>query len=246
MRRQTNAKAWTTITRLSALAQMLAAVTVLAPVAVSGWLIAVNGMASPVPVWTVAAGAVAGALGGFILGRSISGGASSGGRRLVGEGMTVPLKSGWHLKGCEHDRVTIESQPDGTFGESVRIALPQGAHMDYIVPRGSQSSRRIEFAADLQLIYAKVRMRSRDSRTEQTGWIALTPGTDAPSPHGDGSFEWKYPVQPDAQHSGWSLYKVELADATRETFGRDGWSFLGIVAFRLRLDNTFGYLRVSA
>ncbi len=180
---------------------------------------------------------------------ALSGGTTSGVRSASGRTrnveMTVPLKFGWHLGGCEHQSVTVEPRPDSTFGEAVRIALPAGAYMDYTIPRGSQASRRVEFAAELRLVYAKVKVRNRDSRAERPVWIAFLPGSEAPSPFGDGRDEWNYPVQPETHQSGWSLYEVEIADATRDTFGRDGWSFLAIVGFRLRLDNTFAYLRVS-
>ena len=247
MTNKTSASIWTSITQLSDLAQMLAAVVVLAPIVATVFLIVVNGLASDIPVWTLAIGVFVSALGGFGVGRLAAVRSTQGTRReLRNSGVLfVPFLSGWTLSGCEKESVTVERKPDGSFGDAVRIALPVGAFMDYTVPREFQLNTKVEFAAELQLIYAKVRIRSRNSQAEQSVWLALHPGTNVPVPCGDGSFEWNYPVQPETVELGWSQYEIKLQDAVRDTFGRNGWSFVGVVGFRLRLDNTFGYLRIS-
>jgi hypothetical protein len=110
--------------------------------------------------------------------------------------------------------------------------------MDYTVKPIAQFGSIIEFTVRLDsrngFVYALMSVRSKDDSVSKPVWLNFPPGSKQPSPHGDGTGEWAYPVKPISLEGDWLLFQVDLKKAVEQTYGKVGWEFEHLKGFRIR------------
>ncbi len=163
-----------------------------------------------------------------------------------------PIEHGWTIVGADETEVIVVHISDQFVGNAVSINSPVNYGMDFeVTTAAKQFGKVIEFVADLEndsRIYAFVGLK-QDNGTTTTGWLKFKAGDGQPQPSAIatniGEGEWSVPIKPLLYRGGdWLLFQVDLEDAVKRTFGRDGWSFQQLIKFRVRGDLSLDYLSV--
>jgi hypothetical protein len=107
--------------------------------------------------------------------------------------------------------------------------------------------RVVEYVTRLKsegVIYAHIYVQSKDHAKSEESWIQFRVETSRRSkPHAGN--EWVLYITPkDELKEGWQLFRENLIDATKQTFGKEGKSFERLIGFRLRGNLDLAYISV--
>jgi hypothetical protein len=134
----------------------------------------------------------------------------------------------------QHPETRAEVDP--VLGTVLAIRGPLAACIDY-----RNSAALVEYTAiDIVFkpevgqyaIYAHVSVLAEGDTRDV--WLILGPADADPTPQGDGEWEWHYYTKPRRSEGGWTVIVVDLKEAVAQTFGKKGWSFTGLLGFRIR------------
>lgn len=86
------------------------------------------------------------------------------------------------------------------------------------------------------VVYAYVRVISRDRANTRGVYLAYTFGRQPPSPYADGNDEWRIESIGTPLDNEWRMFSHSLRDDVLRTFGSlmEGWSYVGLIAVRIR------------
>jgi hypothetical protein len=157
----------------------------------------------------------------------------------------APREHGWRLRG-EPGRSVIDLADDSAFGRVVRLDLPSGVAFDRLLPDDARKGRILEYAGELGVLYARIVIRSAASSHARQVWLRFKRGGKPPTPFEDGSEEWGLYVEPVTHRQQWPVYRIDLAVATNESFGRAGWELAEVAELRLRGRSVIGQIKITA
>jgi hypothetical protein len=78
----------------------------------------------------------------------------------------------------------------------------------------------------------------------QVARIQIKVGTSKPEPHPTMKNEWIIYVTPTKLEENWQLFRIDLIDEFKRTFGTEGKSFEGLIGFRVRGNLDLAYISV--
>jgi len=137
------------------------------------------------------------------------------------------------------DRPAFSLADDAPCTDKCLFVQGTGYRLDYRGDMQESSCKIVEYSAkladpDASVIYAQVRMGSKDGRVEKDGWIGHKFGT-ARSARKLDDREWTL-ADPGVQlpNTGWRLFSWSLPEEVERTFGPDGWVYKRLLRIRLR------------
>ncbi len=160
-----------------------------------------------------------------------------------------PTKHSWRIVDCpDKTRVSLRFFDDGFVGRALEIEATVRYAMDCTVSPSVELGSVVEFVTKLEtggsVVYARLSVQSSDSSRSKAVWFNFPVGKGQPWPHGDGSSEWSFPVTPTHLGGNWLQFRVDLNEAVRQTYGKDGWRFEKLRGFRLRGNLSLAYISV--
>jgi hypothetical protein len=155
----------------------------------------------------------------------------------------LPHAKGWKLEG------TLPKIRRAGFAGKKALAIEQVGRyaLDYDVRSDAgEYGKSIEFVAKYKggVVYAHVNAQSKDHSTPQDSWIQIKVGTSKPEPHPTMKNEWIIYVTPTKLEENWQLFRIDLIDEFKRTFGTEGKSFEGLIGFRVRGNLDLAYISV--
>jgi hypothetical protein len=82
------------------------------------------------------------------------------------------------------------------------------------------------------VIYAKIRVESRDGAKSKTVWLAERIGSSRDKQFNES--EWQFFGSGDLLDGGWVALTLSLPDQITTSFGLQGWVFDQLIGFRVR------------
>jgi hypothetical protein len=158
-----------------------------------------------------------------------------------------PGLHGWYIGDASEGGPKFNSQLDGYFGRIIEISTEKSYFMDISVSQAAQFGTHLEFAAKYiagGVVYSKISIKSKNGVAARDVWLAYVLGTNSPEPLGDGMDEWSVYLTPIRTNGTWPIYCVDLRNAVKQTFGKDGWDLNYIKAFRLRGNISLAHITV--
>lgn len=162
---------------------------------------------------------------------------------------TRPEQDGWRIGGEQEggNRPHFYLIEDGLYGNALRI-LPKGRYyMDRQINKAEYPVASVVFVVERTEVgvpYVHVMLRSQDGSATKRAWLEIRQGNFQPQPFEDGTIEWKVFVEAENQAGRWVGFRVNLRDAVAQTFGKEGWKYDGLIAFRLRGQMTIACIRM--
>jgi hypothetical protein len=207
--------------------------------------ITIAGLKASVPAWLLLATAITASLFGWLLGRKGKGSAiASAGPQFKRIGKInfdylpdSPTKHGWNLKVDPGELLPeFSAAPDTPIPGSLLISSHGKYALDYEVGPSGSLSNFVELAlkpSKGSVVYARIKVRSRDGSESAEVWLAHSIGNEPPKRF-DPPIEWQVSVPGEILDNEWLLLKLSILDEVQNTFGRDGWVYQSLVRIRLR------------
>jgi hypothetical protein len=162
-----------------------------------------------------------------------------------------PMEHGWSLIEGDISGIVFDPISDNFVGDAIMINSPIFYGMDYgIKSIIAKKVETMEFVANLEdesaSIYAYVGL-VRNSGKTSTGWLKFKPGEGNPVltslQTSEGEDEWLVNIMPVSPLGNqWSQYRINIEDATEESFGQDGWHYQQLLKLRVRGNISIDYI----
>lgn len=149
----------------------------------------------------------------------------------------TPASHGWEI-GLDQgtpEPPSFSAVPDAPVPGSIAIQDHGSYFMDYAVdPHATFSDRvgvTVRYSKD-GVIYAKIRVESRDGAKSKTVYLAEKIGSSRDRQFNEE--EWQFSSPGDLLDGGWVALTLSLSDQITTSFGRQGWVFDQLIGFRVR------------
>lgn len=230
--------------RLYIVVSFAAAVLTILQLVWAGRSIMITGLQASVPAWLLVATAITASLFGWLLGRKIKAsktGSNSQQFKRVGKIdfdylPATPTNHGWDLKVDLGELLPeLSAALDTPIPGSLLISSKGRYRLDYEVGPSGSLCNFVEFAlkpTNGSIVYANIKVRSRDGSESADVWLAHTIGIEQPKRLGP--IEWQVSVGGEVLDNEWLLLKLSISDEVHNTFGRDGWVYQSLLRVRLR------------
>lgn len=159
-----------------------------------------------------------------------------------------PTKHGWQIG--DESQFVFKPYSDGHVGSALEIKSLSWEAMDYHVSDvnpAAELGTGIEYVTQLgkrAVIYTLVSIQSQDRAESRDVWLNFQVGRRPPEPLGEDRSEWSVYVQPVHREGPWLVFQVDLNDAVKRTYGKEGWKFVGLKRFRLRGSLSLAHISV--
>jgi hypothetical protein len=120
---------------------------------------------------------------------------------------------------------------------SIAMDAPEGHAYNYELPRNARLSDSLEYAAKYKpatMIFIMVELSSKDGTKTECKWIKPVPGSGSPQQTSNNKDEWTLPIPGEPMKNEWRKFAISLPDAVEKTWGKFGYIFKAVTAFRLR------------
>jgi len=239
---------WGIIERFKIIVELIATLIVIVPILI---IATQSGLTATIPVWLVLIIALVAVFLGFLIGRnpqlntrtSIVPSEQKLPPRIALQEIGFnyqdsPSNHGWKYAEAESENLpTFARISDGRVGSALRIHSTGRYALDFSVDPAAYIGKSIEFVARIQgnsKIYASLGVQSQDGDTFKDVWLNFQVGIDKPRPVGDGKSEWVIFLTPTPMGEGWLKFSTDLVENLNASYGKQGWSFRKLRAFRLR------------
>jgi len=160
-------------------------------------------------------------------------------------------KNDWHvvLEGNEKVYPKFKSISDMYQGRVLNISATH-IHQYYMQRQASTIESNcgyVEFVVkkDNPVLYCNVHVRKNNSQEKDNKWLNIKagPGTSTPV-RSDPEHEWQVYVPHRDLSGDWKVLQVNLPQHVHEAFGKNGWVFNQLHAFRIRGNITIAKIKV--
>jgi len=147
-----------------------------------------------------------------------------------------PTKHGWRIG--DESQFAFKPCSDGYLGGALEIESRRWEPIDYHVSDVNPAAGLgtwIEYVTQLgekAVIYAKISIQSQDGTKSKEAWLAFKVGR-RPAESSTSS-EWCVYVEPVRREGPWLVFQIDLNDAVKQTYGREGWKLGSLECIRLR------------
>jgi len=160
-----------------------------------------------------------------------------------------PESKGWT---CEVDNIKTRKPifkllTDGKFGKVLEIKPASSYHLDINIPAFYREANIYEVIVkpiEYYQFYARVKIISQNKKHNKLVWLAFTVGKGSPAPLAKGTDEWKIELSPDRLDYGWLKFKINLSEAVKKTYGKEGWQFDEFKSIRFRGELTLAEINI--
>jgi hypothetical protein len=149
----------------------------------------------------------------------------------------TPASHGWTI-GLDNgtlEQPSFSGVPNAPVPGSIAIQAHGRYFMDYAVDPHAMLADRVAVTAKYSndaVIYAKIRVQSRDGARSKTVWLAEQIGSSRDEQCNES--EWEFFSPGDLLDGGWLALTLSLCDQVTTSFGRQGWVFGQLIGFRVR------------
>jgi hypothetical protein len=149
----------------------------------------------------------------------------------------TPASHGWTI-GLDQGALeppSFVAVPDAPVPGSIAIHSRGTYYMDYAVDPHAAFSDRVDVTVRYSkdaMVYAKIRVETRDGAKSKTVWLAEKIGNSRDKQFNES--EWEFSSPGAFLDGGWVALALPLSGQITTSFGRQGWVFDRLIGFRVR------------